>query len=144
MDAVERMLSNEHVVLGLGDSGAHCGMIMDASLPTYFLTYWVRERGLFGVEQAIHKLTGEPAALFELDGRGLLREGAKADINIIDFDGMRLHGPHFVHDLPAGAGRYVQKAEGYSRMYVNGELFMQDGEHAGALAGDVLRNRASA
>lgn len=144
MDAVERMLSNEHVVLGLGDSGAHCGMIMDASLPTYFLTYWVRERGLFGVEQAIHKLTGEPAALFELDGRGLLREGAKADINIIDFDGMRLHGPRFVHDLPAGAGRYVQKAEGYSRMYVNGELFMQDGEHAGALAGDVLRNRASA
>jgi N-acyl-D-amino-acid deacylase len=140
MDAVEYMLDNPNVVLGLGDSGAHCGMIMDASLPTNFLTYWVRERGKFGLEAAIHKLTGEPAALFDIAGRGELKPGAFADINIIDYDGLHLHGPEFVHDLPAGAGRYIQKATGYTHMFVNGQLFMHEGEHTGAFAGNVLRS----
>ena len=140
MEAVERMLNDPNVVLGLGDSGAHCGQIMDASLPTYFLTYWVKERGDFSLENGIHKLTGEPAALYELKGRGVLAPGAYADINVIDFDGLKLRGPEFVHDFPAGAGRYIQKSEGYSQMFVNGQLFMRDGEHAGALNGRVLRN----
>lgn len=140
MSAVEAMLTHPSVVLGLGDSGAHCGQIMDASLPTYFLTYWVRERGRFGLEEAIHMLTGEPAALYGLGGRGVLAPGAQADINVIDFDGLRLFGPEFVHDFPAGAGRYVQKAEGYRHTFVNGQEFMHDGEHTGALAGEVLRS----
>lgn len=140
MTAVEEMLNDPNVVLGLGDSGAHCGQIMDASLPTYFLTYWVRERGAFSLETGIHKLTGEPAALYDLKGRGVLAPGAFADINVIDFDGLRLRGPEFVHDFPAGAGRYIQKAEGYRHMFVNGQHFMRDGEHAGALAGHVLRS----
>ncbi|MCW5746501.1 MAG: amidohydrolase family protein [Alphaproteobacteria bacterium] len=139
MTAVEEMLDDPHVVLGLGDAGAHCGMIMDASLPTYFLTYWVRERGHFAIEQAIHMLTGEPAALFGIRDRGVLAPGMKADVNVIDFDRLRLHGPQFVHDFPAGAGRYIQKADGYARTYVNGQLFMQGGVHAGALAGEMLR-----
>ncbi len=138
--AVERMLCDDNVVLGLGDSGAHCGQIMDASLPTYFLTYWVRERGRFTLEQAIHKLTGEPAALFGIADRGVLREGARADINVIDFEGLRLRGPEFVHDFPAGAGRYVQKAEGYRHTIVNGVPFMADGAHTGAFAGRMLRS----
>ncbi len=140
MDAVEKMLKDSNVVLGLGDSGAHCGQIMDASLPTYFLTYWVRERGEFGLEEGIRKLTGEPAALYDLKGRGVLAPGAFADINVIDYDGLKLWGPEFVHDFPAGAGRYIQKSEGYSHMFVNGQLFMRDGEHAGALNGKVLRS----
>ncbi len=140
MSAVEQMLDDPNVVLGLGDSGAHCGMIMDASLPTNFLTYWVRERKKFSLEAAIHKLTAEPAALYDIPNRGVLAPGAYADVNIIDFDSLRLHGPEFVHDFPAGAGRYTQRATGYSHMFVNGELFMQDGEHAGAFAGDVLRS----
>ena len=140
MTAVEEMLNDPNVVLGLGDSGAHCGQIMDASLPTYFLTYWVRERGEFSIETGIHKLTGEPAALYDLQGRGVLAPGAFADINVIDYDGLRLRGPEFIHDFPAGAGRYIQKSQGYSHMFVNGQLFMRDGEHAGALAGTVLRS----
>ena len=140
MTAVEEMLKDPNVVLGLGDSGAHCGQIMDASLPTYFLTYWVRERGEFSVESGIHKLTGEAAALYDLKGRGVLAPGAFADVNVIDFAGLRLCGPEFVHDFPAGAGRYIQKADGYSHMFVNGQLFMADGEHAGSLAGKVLRS----
>ena len=140
MAAVERMLDDPNVVLGLGDSGAHCGMIMDASLPTNFLTYWVREKGKFSIETAIHMLTGEPAALYEIAGRGTLTPGAQADVNIIDFEGLRLYGPKFVHDFPAGAGRYIQKADGYNHMFVNGQHFMANGEHTGALAGGVLRS----
>ena len=140
MTAVAEMLNDPNVVLGLGDSGAHCGQIMDASLPTYFLTYWVRERGEFSIETGIHKLTGEPAALYDLQGRGVLAPGAFADINVIDYDDLRLWGPEFVHDFPAGAGRYIQKSQGYSHMFVNGQHFMRDGEHAGALAGKVLRS----
>ena len=142
MDAVEAMLTHPNVVLGLGDSGAHCGQIMDASLPTYFLTYWVRERERFSREEAIHMLTGEPAKLYGLAGRGVLAPGAHADINIIDFDGLQLYGPEFVMDFPAGAGRYVQKADGYKHIFVNGQEFMRDGEHTGALAGGVLRSAA--
>lgn len=138
--AVERMLTDENVVLGLGDSGAHCGQVMDASLPTYFLTYWMRERGRFSAEQAVHKLTGEPATLFGIADRGRLRAGAKADINVLDLDGMRLSGPEFVHDFPAGAGRYIQKAEGYRHTIVNGRPFMRDGAHTGAFAGQMLRS----
>ena len=140
MEAVERMLTNENVVLGLGDSGAHCGMIMDASLPTFFLTYWIRERGLFGLENAIRKLTSEPASVFNIPERGVLAPGMKADINVIDYEGMRLRGPEFVHDFPAGAGRYIQRASGYKHTIVNGQPFMQDGEHTGALAGTMLRS----
>ena len=140
MSAVEEMLNDPNVVLGLGDSGAHCGQIMDASLPTYYLTYWIKERGEFGLEHGIHKLTGEPAALYDMKGRGILAPGAFADINVIDFDGLKLHGPEYVHDFPAGAGRYIQKAEGYRHMFVNGQLFMENGEHAGALNGRVLRS----
>ncbi|MFT5391062.1 MAG: N-acyl-D-amino-acid deacylase, partial [Gammaproteobacteria bacterium] len=140
MDAVEAMISDPGVVLGLGDSGAHCGQIMDASLPTYYLTYWVRERNRFSVEHAIHKLTAEPAHLYGIKDRGTLRAGAFADINVIDFDALALHGPQFVHDFPAGAGRYIQRAKGYDCTVVNGQVFMERGEHAGALAGTVLRS----
>ncbi len=140
LDAVEAMLTNPNVVLGLGDSGAHCGQIMDASLPTYFLTYWVRERARFSIEQAIHKLTAEPAALYGIEGRGSLKPGSCADINVIDFDGLGLHGPQFVHDFPAGAGRYIQRARGYDCTIVNGQVFMEKGEHSGAFAGTVLRS----
>ena len=112
MSAVETMLTHPSVVLGLGDSGAHCGMIMDASLPTSFLTYWIRERGLFDIQSAIHKLTLEPANLFGIRNRGILK---------------------------AGAGRYIQRASGYTHTFVNGQLFMQHGEHAGAFVGSMLR-----
>ena len=141
LKGVETLLSHPDVILGLGDSGAHVGQIMDASLPTFFLTYWVRERGLFSLEEGIRMLTSEPAAIFGVEGRGVLAEGACADINVIDFDGLALHGPQYVHDFPGGAGRYVQRASGYRTTIVNGEVFMEDGEHAGALAGTTLRSR---
>ena len=139
-DAVQHMLDHPQVVIGLGDSGAHCGQIMDSSLPTYFLKYWVKEREHFALEQAIHMLTAEPAQLFGIHDRGVLREGAYADVNVIDYDNLRLPPPTFVYDFPAGSGRYIQKSSGYEYTLVNGQVFMEGLDHTGAFAGQVLRS----
>ena len=139
-DAVQTMLDHPQVVIGLGDSGAHVGQIMDASLPTYFLKYWVKERRHFTLEQAIHMLTAEPAQLFGIRDRGVLREGAYADVNVIDSENLRLPPPDYVDDFPAGSGRYVQRSSGYDYTLVNGEVFMEGPEHTGAFAGRVLRS----
>jgi N-acyl-D-amino-acid deacylase len=139
-EAVEAMLAHPHVVIGLGDSGAHCGQIMDASLPTYYLTYWVRERQRFALEQAIYKLTAEPAQLYALQDRGTLRPGAYADVNVFDFEKLRLRPPAFVHDFPTGSGRYIQQSSGYAYTLVNGQVFMEGLEHTGTMAGSVLRS----
>ncbi len=138
--AVEEMLLDPMVVLGLADSGAHVGQIMDASQPTWFLTHWVRKRGLFGIEEAIRRLTSDTANLFGIADRGVLAPGAFADINVLDLEGMRLPMPDYVHDLPGGAGRLIQKAEGYDYTLVNGQVFMESGEHTGALCGTLLRS----
>ena len=139
MDAVEEMLGHRDMVLGLADSGAHVGQICDSSFSSYFLRYWVQERELFTLEEGIRKLTFEPAQMFGLGDRGLLRPGARADVNLIDFRALRVHPPEFRTDLPADAGRFVQRASGYDYTLVNGEIFMENGEHTGALAGELLR-----
>ena len=140
LDAVAEMLGNPTVVMGLADAGAHVGQIMDASQPTFFLTYWVREKGLFSIEEAVRRLTTDTATLFGVRDRGLLRPGAFADVNVIDFEGLRLPPPSYVHDFPGGAGRYIQRSSGYDTTIVNGEVFMRDGEHTGALAGRLVRS----
>jgi len=139
-DAVQHMLDHPREVIGLGDSGAHCGQIMDSSLPTYFLKYWVKERQHFTVEQAIRKLTYDPAHLFGIHDRGVLRPGAYADVNVIDYDHLRLPAPTFVNDLPAGGARYIQKSAGYKYTLINGQVFMEGLNHTGAFAGQVLRS----
>jgi N-acyl-D-aspartate/D-glutamate deacylase len=140
MDAVGEMLADPNMLLGLADSGAHVSQICDTSFSTYFLSYWVRERELFSLEAGIRKLTSEPADFFGLQERGVLREGAFADVNVFDFDALRVQLPEFVHDLPAGAGRFIQRATGIDCTLVNGEIFMEKGEHTGALAGRLLRS----
>ncbi len=139
-DAVQDMLDHPQVVIGLGDSGAHVGQIMDSSLPTYFLKYWVKERQHFTLEQAIRKLTHDPARLFGIEDRGIVRQGLYADLNVIDIDHLQLPPPTFVQDLPAGAGRYVQGSSGYKFTLVNGQVFMEGQKHTGAFAGRVLRS----
>jgi N-acyl-D-amino-acid deacylase len=137
---VGKMLSHPQVILGLADSGAHCGQIMDASLPTFLLSYWVREKGLFSLERAIQKLTSEPAGLFQLAGRGVVKAGAFADLNVIDFDELRVLAPEYVQDFPAGASRYIQRGTGFRHTLVNGRPFMERGQHTGDLAGKLLRS----
>jgi len=140
LGAVEEMLDDPLVTLGLGDSGAHVGQIMDASQPTFYLTYWIREKGRWELEEAIRRLTSDTAELFGIVDRGVLRPGAFADLNVIDLDELTLHQPEFVHDFPGGAGRYVQGSSGYEYSVVNGQVFMDHGEHTGVLAGRLLRS----
>lgn len=137
---IAEMLSEPLVLMGLADAGAHVGQILDASQPTFFLSYWARERGLVSVGEAVRRITSDTAGFVGLPDRGVLQAGAKADLNVIDLDGLRLPLPTYEHDFPGGAGRFVQRAEGYRHTIVNGEPFMRDGEHTGAFAGRPLRS----
>ena len=134
------MLVNPTVAMGLADSGAHVGQIMDASSPTWLLSYWVRERGVLSMEEAIRGWTSDTANLFGVKDRGTLKEGAYADVNVIDLDNLAIDLPEYKHDFPGGAGRYVQTGRGYDFVLVNGQVFMESGVHSGALSGHILRS----
>ncbi len=139
MEAVGELLSDPSMLLGLADSGAHVGQICDTSFSTYFLHYWVQERKLFTLAEGIRKLTSEPADFLGFKDRGRLREGAFADINVIELDKLKVHPPEFKNDLPDGAGRFIQRASGIAYTLVNGEVFMQDGQPTGSFSGRLLR-----
>ena len=140
LSAVEEMLDDELVTLGLADAGAHVGQIMDTSQPTFLLTYWVRERQRWTLEEAVRRLTSDTADLFGFTDRGVLAAGKFADVNVIDFENLALPQPEYVNDLPNGAGRYIQGASGYDYTIVNGEIFMDHGEHTGNLTGRLIRS----
>jgi N-acyl-D-amino-acid deacylase len=140
MDAVEEMLDHPRVAVGLGDSGAHVGLIMDASLPTWLLLHWVRDRGKYPVEDAIRRLTADTADIFGIPDRGVLRPGAFADVNVLDLDALALELPELVHDFPTGAARYIQRSRGYLATLVNGAVFVEQGSATGAHAGHTLRS----
>lgn len=139
-DAIAELLTSPVSIMGLADAGAHATQIMDASQPTFFLSHWVRDRGLLSLEEGIRRLTSDTAGLIGYVDRGVLREGAFADINVIDLDGMSLPLPEIVHDFPGGNARFVQRATGIDHTIVNGAHFMDHGEHTGALAGHLLRS----
>ena len=140
VDAIEEMLTDPSVLIGLADGGAHVGQIIDASQPTYLLSYWVRERKTLSIETAVRKLTSETASFIGLDGRGVLAEGAFADVNVIDWDELALELPEYVHDFPHGAGRLIQRGRGYDATIVNGRVALEHGEHTEVYAGMVLRS----
>lgn len=140
LDPIEYMMSKPVVAMGLADSGAHVGQIMDASQPTWLLAYWVREREMLTVEDAIRRWTSDTADLFGIENRGRLQIGAFADINVIDLERLGMEVPNYQYDFPGGAGRYVQRAEGFKHTIVNGKHFMTDGVHTGELAGVTLRS----
>ncbi len=138
-DAIEELMTSPVTVMGLADAGAHATQIMDASQPTFFLSHWVRDRGLFGIEEGIRRVTSDTASLIGLTDRGVVRVGAFADLNVVDLDGLRLPLPEIAHDFPGGSPRFVQRAEGIDHTVVNGRHFLDHGEHTGALAGRLLR-----
>jgi N-acyl-D-aspartate/D-glutamate deacylase len=139
MDAVEAMLEHPRMLVGLGDSGAHVGQIMDASLPSWLLAYWVRDRGKLTIEDAVRRMTSDTAAVFGVHNRGVLTPGAYADVNVLDLDALTLGLPEYVHDFPGGAGRFVQRATGFRQTLVNGQVFVENGEPTGRHAGVTLR-----
>jgi N-acyl-D-amino-acid deacylase len=140
--AARQMLGHEHTVLGLGDGGAHYGMICDASFPTYYLQRWVRDARTderIDLPAAIRALTDEPARTVGLEDRGRLAVGYRADMNVIDLERLRLHAPTVVHDLPAGGRRLRQEADGYVATVKSGQVTYRDGQPTGSLPGVLVR-----
>jgi N-acyl-D-amino-acid deacylase len=141
LDAVREMLLHPTSAFGLGDGGAHAGQTCDASTTTFLLTHWARDRaeGRLPVELAVHKTTQATATLYGLGDRGVLAPGYVGDANIVDFDRLALRRPTKVADLPGGASRLVQRADGYVRTIKGGTVTFADGEHTGATPGALLR-----
>lgn len=142
LEPQREMLLNPRTAFGLGDGGAHCGAICDASMPTSLLAHWGRDRtrgAKLPIEALVRKMTRDTAELYGLRDRGVLEPGKKADVNVIDFNRLNLRIPELVHDLPAGARRLIQKAEGYTATIVSGEVTFREGEHTGALPGKLVR-----
>jgi N-acyl-D-aspartate/D-glutamate deacylase len=143
LDTVGELLHRDDVVLGLGDGGAHYGMICDASYSTYFLAHWARDRksGRFTVPEAVRELTSVPARVAGLGDRGRIGVGYKADLNLIDHAALRLHKPVISYDLPAGGRRLDQTAEGYVTTIVSGEIIAENGVPTAARPGKLVRGR---
>ena len=141
LDATAEMLADPTTVFGLGDGGAHAGQTCDASTTTFLLSYWARdrERGRLSVEEAVRRLTSSTADLFGLGDRGRLVPGAKADVNVIDFEHLGLHRPELVFDLPGGARRLLQRSSGYLATLNAGEVTIQGGEDTGNRPGVLVR-----
>lgn len=142
-DAMFEMISSEACVVGLGDGGAHVTSICDASNTTYMLTHWARDRTrgeCMPVEWAVKKISYDTAALWGMTDRGLIRPGLKADLNVIDFDNLRIDTPRLVRDLPAGGARLIQTSAGYVATINGGEIVMRDGKDTGARPGRLMRS----
>ena len=141
-EAIREMILHPSTILGLSDGGAHCGLICDASFPTYLLTHWTRDRTrgeLIPIEHVVHKQTQATAIAYGLPDRGVLAPGLLADINVIDHENLRLHRPRMVYDLPAGGKRLLQDVEGYRVTIKAGETTFVDGEVTDARPGRTLR-----
>ena len=142
LDTVHDMMSHPHTLVGLGDGGAHVGILTDASAITYLLTHWTRDRtrgAKMPLAWAIKRLTSDNAAAIGLNDRGVIRVGAKADINVIDYARLKLHAPTVAYDLPSNGRRLMQKTDGYTATIVAGEVVSRDGVATGRLPGRLVR-----
>ncbi|MEM7254587.1 MAG: amidohydrolase family protein [Pseudomonadota bacterium] len=142
LEVVRAMMTHPQTLLGLGDGGAHCGVICDASMPTTLLSHWARDRqrgDKLPLEWLVKRQTADNADYFAMHDRGRLKAGLRADINIIDFDQLNVGLPHIVHDLPAGGRRFVQRAKGYTATLVNGEVIVENDELTGRRPGRLFR-----
>lgn len=145
LDAAGEMMRDANTILGLGDGGAHYGMICDASFPTFLLTHWVRDAAppdAIPLPEAIKSLSADLADAVGLSDRGRIEVGKKADINVIDLQRLKLGTPRTVYDLPAGGRRLRQIADGYEATIVAGEITYRNGQHTGALPGRLVRRGA--
>jgi N-acyl-D-aspartate/D-glutamate deacylase len=136
------MMKSEATIIGLGDGGAHYGLICDSSFPTFLLSYWGRDRTRgqrLPIPFIVKSLTSDTAKAVGLNDRGLVRPGYKADLNVVDLDRLALHVPSVQHDLPSGGRRITQTADGYRATIVSGTVTYRDGQATGALPGRLVR-----
>ncbi len=140
-DRVLELMRHPFAIPTFSDSGAHVSQIMDSSLQTHLLAHWVRDKGAFGLEETIHRLTQLPARVWEVPDRGVLAVGRAADVNVFDPERVAPDLPELRHDLPGGAPRLRQTASGFLATVVNGEVLLERGEPTGATPGALLRRR---
>jgi N-acyl-D-aspartate/D-glutamate deacylase len=144
LDPLRTLLQHPRTRLGLGDGGAHCGAICDASIQTFMLTHWVRDRTRgpkLSLEEVVKTISSDTASFYGLEDRGRVAVGYKADLNVIDFDALKLYAPEMVYDLPADGRRFVQRADGYTHTIVSGEVIRAHGQPTGKLPGKLVRGR---
>ncbi len=136
------MLTDAGTILGLSDGGAHCTSIVDAGMPSFMLSHWGRDRRRgprLPLEFLVKRQTSETAEFFGLRDRGRITPGQRADLNLIDFDRLRLHQPELVNDMPAGGRRFIQRVDGYEATLVAGSPIFEQGTHTGAMPGHLVR-----
>ena len=142
LDTVHDMLAHEATIVGLGDGGAHVGILCDSSAITTMLTHWTRDRSRgakFTLPWAVQRITRDSAAAIGLRDRGVLAPGYKADLNVIDYDRLALRKPEVAYDLPSGGRRLIQRADGYTATILSGTVVHRDGQPTGALPGRLVR-----
>ena len=143
-EAVRTMITHPRAAMGLDDAGAHCGVICDASMPTFMLTHWARDRKRgerLPLEFVVKKMTSDTANLYGLHDRGVIRIGMKADLNLIDLENLKVDLPELAYDLPANGRRLIQKSKGYVATIVSGTVVMQNGEDTGNRPGSLIRGK---
>ena len=138
-DVCYQMLEDPNSIMGLGDGGAHVGFILDAGYPTWLLSYWTRDKKSFSLEDSIRRLTSDTAAAIGLYDRGILKEGLKADINILDIEKLGSSDPFMLQDLPAGGSRLMQKTSGYVVNIVSGKITYENGKKETNLPGKLVK-----
>ncbi len=139
-DEIIDVLRSPHTAMTFSDSGAHVSQVADSSIPTHLLAYWVRERQMFTLEEAVRMITYQPARAWRLNDRGLLAPGYGADITIFDAESVAPLAPRVLRDVPGGSARLEQRATGYMATIVNGEVFTRDGESTPTRSGRLLRS----
>ena len=147
LEGQRQVIEHPQSVFGLSDGGAHCGVLVDASVPTYMLSYFTRDRSRgpkLSPEFVVHKLTQDSARVYGLNDRGVVAPGYKADLNLIDYDALALQRPEMTYDLPASGKRLVQRANGYRMTIGSGEVTFENGEATGAMPGRLLRGGRAA
>jgi len=146
LDSVHDMLCHDATIVGLGDGGAHVGILSDASALSTMLTHWTRDRkgARFSLPWAVKRITRDSAHAIGLRDRGVVAPGFKADLNVIDYDRLRVRAPEVVYDLPAGGRRLIQRADGYEATIVSGVPVNRNGEATGALPGRLVRGARTA
>ncbi len=147
LDPLHRLHAHPNTRFGLADGGAHCGAICDAGMPTFMLTHWARDRSRgprLGLEHVIKRQTADTARTYRLLDRGVLAPGYRADVNVIDYENLRLGAPRLAWDLPAGGRRLMQDASGYRATVIAGHITYEDGVHTGAMPGTLVRGPRSA
>ena len=146
LNAQHKLMQHPNVIMGLSDGGAHCGVIADAGMPSFIMTHWGRDRkkgDKLPLEFIVRSLSRRTAEAYEMFDRGLLAPEMIADINIIDFDALRLFRPEAIYDLPTGGKRLVQRVEGYDFTIKSGVVTFEAGQHTGACPGKLVRGQGT-